>query len=152
MLEKSVIARVIRKVQPYVVSHSLTGAAMTANGIPDRYFDLDTSHPMLPASCTGSGGDLWLEFKVCRSKADVLVKGEYTPMQRRWLARRYANGGNAFGVVAIEHGRHAKYAVQRGLLYELENGTPARLLFSAEEVAQWITDWCCGSQRWLSKP
>lgn len=150
MLEKSVIASVVRKVPLYVMSHSLTGAAMTANGIPDRYFDLDTSHPMLPANCIGS--DLWLEFKVCRSKADVLVKGEYTPMQRRWLARRYANSGNAFGVVAVAHGRHAKYAVQRGLLQELENGTPARLLFSAEEVAQWITDWCCGSQRLLSKP
>lgn len=150
MLEKNVIKRVLHRLPGYIYTCSLTGASMTANGISDRYFDLDPTHPSVPhhdAAC-----DLWLEFKVSKQstkRPDTRIVDAYTAMQKNWLRRRYANGKNAFGVVAVQVDNKLCFAIQEPRMLEL--GTPLPDLISADRVATWITEWCCGSCRQSSR-
>lgn len=58
---------------------SMTGAAMTGNGIPDRFYD-------------SPRGTCWVEYKNLTSMPrSGLVIPDLTPLQFRWLERRYNN-------------------------------------------------------------
>ena len=70
----------------------MIASALGTAGTPDTYLD--------------GTRDLWVEWKAVGS-ADYWpreLKGKYlpTPLQRVWLDRRYANGGNAVCIVGFK--------------------------------------------------
>ncbi len=132
MREKDLYHAIDRLVPKTVHRQSMTGASMTTNGTPDRYYD-------------GPGGDLWVEFKQLKSMPrDGVVRGAYTKLQLQWMARRWEHGiytrTNVIGVVGLPDKRAA---IQRGL-GEWKHGTPAAWAVSIKEVAEWITEFCGG--------
>ena len=96
MNEHSFTKSVLRPLPKDVHVQSMTMAALTTNGTPDRYLDYKR--------------DLWVEFKYAdtsgaRKGLDVghMLSGP----QKRWLRRRYTAGGNAVVIVGVpsDHAR-----------------------------------------------
>lgn len=65
-------------------------ASMTTGGTPDYYYD--------------HGKDLWVEYKALGETLPKLLpeKALPTALQRAWLDRRFANGGNAVVAVGLK--------------------------------------------------
>lgn len=70
----------------------MTSASMTTGGTPDYYYDLEL--------------DLWVEYKALSSDdslpALIPERALPTVLQRAWLDRRFANGGNAVVAVGLK--------------------------------------------------
>ena len=131
MLEKQLYQAIDRLVPKTIYRQSMTGAAMTANGIPDRYYD-------------GPGGDLWVEFKQLQSMPRGIVRGAYTELQLRWMSRRWANSAPRHNVIGVIGLPNRTCIVQR-TPESWRDGTPAAEAVFIKEVAEWITTFCGGS-------
>lgn len=134
MREKD-LYRYIDKLLPKAMHRqSMTGAAMTGNGVPDRYYD-------------GPLGDLWVEYKMLTSmpRSGVAV-GAYTPLQLAWMERRYTNSKNRLpvpnvvGIVGLPN----RTAVIQTAPTEWRNGSPVSAAKPLDEVARWIHATCGG--------
>lgn len=139
MLEKRLIAAVHRQLPKTLHHQSMTGAAMTGNGIPDHYYD-------------GPRSDLWVEYKaldkapkggiVCVTPLEGVKKqpkGRLTPMQLRWLERRARYGGNAFVVLSWPGGNAVVLpSTQWQRAVDITGVGTA----SISEVAAWICEFC----------
>jgi hypothetical protein len=121
--------RAIDKLLPDEMFHqSMTGAAMTGNGVPDRYYD-------------GPGGDLWVEYKMLKNiPRSKIVVGAYTALQLHWMERRYRNSidQNVVGIVGLPN----RTAVIQHSPKEWREGSPITNAMTIKEVAAWITDFC----------
>lgn len=75
-----------------VFRQGMTAVTTTAGGTPDYYYDL--KH------------DLWVEYKALRQDDHfprILPEDALpTPLQRQWLDRRFAAGGNAVVAVGLK--------------------------------------------------
>lgn len=79
---------VLNKLPKQVHRQSMTMASLTTAGTPDVYLDLDL--------------DLWVEFKWNAGLPRALDAGRMlSDLQKQWLGRRYAAGGNACVVVGF---------------------------------------------------
>ncbi len=97
MNEHSFTKAVISKLPKDVHVQSMTFAALSANGTPDRYIDFNS--------------DLWVEFKYAQTQGrngynvGADEKGMLSAKQKEWLARRYAKGENCLVVVGVPSDR-----------------------------------------------
>lgn len=83
---------------------------MTMGGTPDRYFDLNMG---------GSSRDLWVEFKYANPTANgVDVGGLLSPLQKKWLRRRWQNSGNACVMVGVRNARAEGFVLESPELWE----------------------------------
>lgn len=97
MKESTFMQAVCRKLPPAVHHQSMTGASSVSNGTPDQYFDYDTSH-----HDTMVVSDLWVEFKYATLTRNGINVGKMlTPLQKRWLLRRFDAGSNACVIVGV---------------------------------------------------
>ena len=126
MRERQLYEAVNRRIPKTVHHQGMTGASMVCNGTPDRYYD-------------GVVRDLWVEYKMLRSlpRSGVAV-GDYTPLQLRWMTRRWERGKNVIGVVGLP-GRVACIQLSPD---EWKLGTEVASALSLDQVAQWIVDYC----------
>jgi hypothetical protein len=126
MLEKQLIAAIVKRLPKHIHSQSMTGASTTTNGTPDRYFD-------------GPLRDLWVEFKQLKAMPkNGVARGAYTPLQIAWMRRRWDNGGNVVGMVGLPNRR----VCLQLLPSEWDGGMPVDEAVSIEEAAAWIADFC----------
>lgn len=92
MKERSFIDAVHKQLPPDVFRQGMTLASMTTGGTPDYYYDY--------------AQDLWVEYKALSSSdtlpALIPEKALPTPLQRQWLDRRFANGGNTVVAVGLK--------------------------------------------------
>lgn len=89
MNEHSFTEAVVGKLPRHVHRQSMTMAAVTHNGTPDRYIDYKR--------------DLWVEFKYAKTKGTKGFNvGEMLSAQQKvWLRRRYEAGQNAIVIVGV---------------------------------------------------
>lgn len=93
MNEHTFTAAVVKKLPKDVHVQSMTFAALSSNGTPDRYIDFVS--------------DLWVEFKY----ADTQGRNGYnvgkmlSEKQKEWLGRRYRRGGNCLVIVGVPSDR-----------------------------------------------
>lgn len=128
MKESQLIAAINRPLVG-VYTHSNTGASMSTNGLPDRYYD-------------GIAGDLWVEYKMLRHMPrSGIVVGEYSALQLHWMKRRFVNSGNVPNVVGIV-GLPNKTAVIQRTPSEWEEGSHVDLARPRKEVSIWIQEVC----------
>lgn len=134
MREKD-LYRAIDKLLPKTIHRqSMTGAAMTGNGVPDRYYD-------------GPRGDLWVEYKMLTAMPrSGLAVGAYTPLQLAWMERRFdkpknpVHAPNIVGVVGLPN----RTAVIQQTPTEWRTGSTINTAKSLKEVAEWIHAMCGG--------
>ncbi len=131
MLEKGLIAAVLRQLPAVIHSQSMTMGSLSFNGTPDRYFD-------------GPARDFWVEFKMLKSMPrSGMVVGAYTELQLRWMERRYAHcvtdAPNVFGIVGLPN----KTAVIQRTPQEWREGTHVSTAMSVKEIAQWLASFGC---------
>lgn len=125
MLEKQLIANIVKLLPKTIHSQSMTGSSMTYNGTPDRYFD-------------GPKADLWVEFKMLKSMPrDRVVKGNFSALQLQWMERRYKNLPHAPNVVGIV-GLPNRTAVLQLSPTEWRNGSPVETARTLREIATWV--------------
>lgn len=125
MLEKQLIRAIDKYLPKEIHRQSMTGAAVTGNGIPDRYYD-------------GPLGDLWVEYKQLKTmpRSGVAI-GAYTELQLHWMERRYRYAQhrlevpNVLGVVGLPN----KTAVIQRTPHEWRNGTHINTSMTHKEVA-----------------
>jgi hypothetical protein len=90
--ERAFIDAVHRHLPPSVFRQGMTMASMTTGGTPDYYYDFQL--------------DLWVEYKALSSNdalpALIPEKALPTSLQRAWLDRRFANGGNVLVAVGLK--------------------------------------------------
>lgn len=89
MNEHSFTLAVTGKLPSDVHVQSMTMAAVTHNGTPDRYIDYKR--------------DLWVEFKYAKTKGTngFNMAEMLSPQQKVWLRRRYEAGRNAIVIVGV---------------------------------------------------
>lgn len=139
-MKESQTAQKIKKRLPREIHWQSNTGALMSNGTPDKYLD-------------GWKSDLWIEFKqlgalprngtVCVAPVPNVKKqprGHLTPLQRQWLGRRHANGGNAVVIVGLPNGCVVWLATPR----EWDEGVSIARADSIEEVVRWITKFCMG--------
>lgn len=92
MKERAFIDAVHRQLPREVYRQGMTMASMTTGGTPDYYYDYKR--------------DLWVEYKALRQDDHfprVLPEDALpTPLQRQWLNRRFAAGGNVVVAVGLK--------------------------------------------------
>ena len=92
MKERAFIDAVHRHLPRQVHRQGMTLSSMTHAGTPDYYYDLQS--------------DLWVEYKAFDRDdhfySTIPEKFLPTELQRIWLDRRYAAGGNAVVVVGLK--------------------------------------------------
>lgn len=92
MKESAFRTSVLRNIPKDIHNQPNPATFMGHSGTPDHYFDNHT--------------DLWVEWKVLRRDnhfpAVVPEDSMPSPVQLRWLNRRYAAGGNACVIVGIK--------------------------------------------------
>lgn len=101
MNEHGFTKAVLRLLPRDVHVQSMTAASLTTNGTPDRYIDYKS--------------DLWVEFKYADTSGarnGIAVHTMITPLQHRWLERRYNAGKNACVILGLPSDR------ARGLILE----------------------------------
>ncbi len=135
MKEKQLYQAIDKLLSKDIHRQSMTGAAMTANGTPDRYYD-------------GPQGDLWIEYKMLRNiPRDGIVVGAYTPLQLRWMERRYAHSedsrynSNMVGIVGLPN----RTAVIQFTPQEWREGSPITNAVALKDVAAWIVAFVGGA-------
>jgi hypothetical protein len=138
MRESQLIETVHKFLPPLNVLHrqSMTYSSLSHNGTPDRYYD-------------GCAGDLWVEYKKLDSwPRDGLVGGVdekkagcYRPAQFAWMARRWKNGGNVWGVIFMPDKRAV---IQRTPDEWMAKTTYAGLTVDRRELAREIQLKCLG--------
>ncbi len=83
---------------------------MTMGGTPDRYFDLHVG---------GNGRDLWVEFKYATPTRNGVDVGQLlSPLQKKWLRRRWQNGANACVMVGVRNARAEGFVLESPELWE----------------------------------
>lgn len=121
-LEKELYKAVDNRLPVSIHRQSMTGAAMTANGTPDRYYD-------------GTRRDLWVEYKILKGiPRSGIVVGDYTKLQLAWLERRHKIGQNAIGIVGLPN----RTAVLQCTPIEWREGSPIANAVPLKDVAMWI--------------
>lgn len=92
MKERAFIDAVHRQLPSFVHRQSMTLGSMTTGGTPDYYYDHER--------------DLWVEYKAFDRDdhfySTIPEKFLPTALQRAWLDRRFAAGGNAVVVVGLK--------------------------------------------------
>lgn len=133
MTESTLIKAVNRGIPKSIHHQSMTGATMTSNGVPDRYYD-------------GPRRDLWVEFKLRTAMPrDGLVGGVdnskngcYRTLQYEWMLRRWGNcfgvRSNVIGVIGLPN----KMAVIQTEPEQWMHGSPVQAAVSIREVSEWI--------------
>lgn len=97
MNEHSFTRAVMSKLPKDVHVQSMTFAALSSNGTPDRYVDYKR--------------DLWIEFKYAATQGrngynvGADDKGMLSAKQKEWLSRRHAAGGNCLVIVGVPSDR-----------------------------------------------
>lgn len=129
MKERDLYRAIDKRLPDTIHKQSMTGAAMTTNGTPDRYYD-------------DSGSDLWVEYKVLKHfpKSGIVI-GAFTPIQLHWMERRYRNSKpkpNVAGIVGLPD----RTAVIQLTPKEWREGSRVDTAVSLDEVADWIRDFC----------
>lgn len=134
MKEKDLYRAIDKEIPRSIYRMSMTGAAMTANGVPDRYYD-------------GENSDLWVEYKMLKNiPRSKIVVGAYTPLQLHWMERRWnnyqgrphINAANVVGIVGLPN----KTAVIQFTPQEWREGSPIIKAMDIGQVAKWITAYC----------
>lgn len=138
MKESLVKGNINRHLDPTIYKQSLTGAAISGNGIPDHYYD-------------GRSADLWIEYKALnrlpraptisvapRPNVKQQPKGHLTPLQFRWLTRRWTAGENAFVILGIVPNQ-VVIILGNELSLPIEWDT-RRITY--REAATWIQEFC----------
>lgn len=131
MNEGQLIAAVNRLLPKTLHHQSFTNASLSHNGVCDHYYD-------------GQKGDLWVEYKMLRGMPkNGIAKGDFTPLQLRWMTRRWTNGKNVIGVVGLPD-RHAVIQLNP---VQWANGTPLSGQPTVgkqpiKEIARWILEFC----------
>ncbi len=127
------VKRAVNNALPKTVhKQSMTAASMTANGIPDHYYD-------------GTERDLWNEFKFWERSlksssivggVDANKRGYYSPLQYAWMSRRWAVGRNVIGMIGLPDNR---VVIQR-TPGEWVHGTDLSTTptYTAKEAAAWV--------------
>lgn len=125
MRERQLIDAIHRLLPKSLFRQGMTGAAMTGNGIPDYYYD-------------GPKRDLWIEYKQLKAMprdGNVRLHKLATPLQLAWLARRGANGANAYAIVGVPN--------KRALVFrDYDAELPVEHAKPYKEVAAWICAFC----------
>jgi hypothetical protein len=100
---------------------SMTTASLTHGGTPDRYIDYKS--------------DLWVEFKYADTSGmrnGIAIGRMITPLQHRWLERRFLAGGNVMVILGLPSDR------ARGIFLETPEAWQGHV--DPEMIAQRITD------------
>jgi len=130
--ETRLIEAVNKRLPKRFHSQSLTYASQSCVGTPDRYYDPE------------GGNDLWAEYKQLKAMPrSRIVIGEYSPMQIRWMTRRYNNSlahgrPNIVGIVGLPN---RKACIQQTPT-EWREGSPVETAMDLEDIAAWITAFC----------
>jgi len=97
---------VTRLLPSEVHCQSMTTAAMSYAGTPDRYLDYKR--------------DLWVEFKYAKhvGRSGIAIGRLLSPLQRRWLRRRFDAGGNACVVVGVPSDRARGFVLESPEVWE----------------------------------
>lgn len=116
MNEHGFTRAVMRLLPKDVHVQSMTTASTSYAGTPDRY--IDYKH------------DLWVEFKYAQTtgRHGVAVEKMLSPLQKRWLRRRYNAGHNACVIVGLPSDR------ARGIVLEDPSEWECRV------VPEWIIE------------
>lgn len=135
MNEGSFIRYVTGKLPKHVHSQSMTFGSRSFGGTPDRYFD-------------GPFHDLWVEFKYqATMPRNGLVggvndkkRGCYSQLQYDWMVRRFHNGGNMLGIIALPN----RTAVIQTEPAQWLNGSSIQGAIPWLDVALKIEQFCSG--------
>lgn len=131
MRERDLYRAVDRHLPATLFRQSMTGAAMTGTGVPDRYYD-------------GVIRDLWVEYKMLRAvPRSGTVIGAYSARQLLWMQRRWEAGHNVLGVVGLPTGM----ACIQSCPGEWLHGTDVNAAVPLNKVSEWIAVYCGVSSR-----
>lgn len=143
MIERAHINAVHRHLPPKDILHrqSMTGAAMTTNGVPDYYYD-----PVANKHSYRDIWDLWVEYKAWPSMprsgivggVDNKKRGYYSTLQYEWMERRWGNGGNVMGMIGLPN---KKIIVQKSP-NEWKHGSLVESAITHKEAASLISNFC----------
>lgn len=141
MGEQQLYQSIDNRIDKFIHRQSMTGAAKTFNGTPDRYYD-------------GALDDLWVEYKQLVSMPrDNYVRvapidgvkrqpnGRLTALQLNWLTRRWWNASSTHNAIVVV-GLPNKTAL---LLRTPSEWNGAVSIFESRtyaEVSKWIQDFC----------
>lgn len=140
MTERNFINAVNRQLPRSLHHQSTTG--VIGVGTPDRYYD-------------GDPYDLWVEYKYLDAMprsglvggVDAEKRGCYSPVQYRWMERRYRHslnlphGPNVVGIVGLPN----RTAVIQRSPTEWREGSPITNAIPIKEVSAWIVAFCSPS-------
>lgn len=106
MNEHGFTRAVTRLLPSDVHCQSMTAASASFAGTPDRYLDYKR--------------DLWVEFKYAKhvSRNGINVGDMLSPLQRRWLRRRFDAAGNACVVVGVPSDRARGFVLDDPAVWE----------------------------------
>ena len=127
MNEHGFTKAVVDKLPSAVHVQSMTFAALSHNGTPDRYFDY----------CS----DLWGEFKYANSYGSkgYDVEKMLSGPQMRWLRRRYEAAGNCIVIVGVPSDRYRGFILTSPAEWEsriMPEVFIPRLKYAAELAAE----------------
>jgi hypothetical protein len=123
----------------------MTFGSLSQNGTPDYYYDMDTDIQF-------KRPDLWVEYKQLSAMprsglvggVDAKKKGCYSPLQFKWMERRYNNClphlSNVIGIVGLPN----RTAVIQLTPTAWCKGSPVSEARPLKEIALWICEWCGG--------
>lgn len=131
MKESAFRNAVLSKLPKSLHRQPMVASGFGTAGTPDTYFD--------------GARDLWVEWKAVPGDDYYPreLKGDYlpTPLQRLWLDRRYANGGNALCIVGFKlRGRAHGVVLDTPPMWAgpVPRETYEPLLLAASELAAYI--------------
>lgn len=135
MNEGTFIKYVTGKLPKTVHHQSMTFGSRSFGGTPDRYFD-------------GPLHDLWVEFKFQATMprsglvggVNEKKRGCYSQLQYDWMCRRFANGGNMLGIIALPN----RTAVVQADPEQWLHGSSIQSAIPWIEVASKIELFCTG--------
>ena len=138
MKESTFVKYIAGKMPASVHSQSMTFGSRSFNGTPDRYFD-------------GKFADLWVEFKYVDAmprdglvgRVDNKKRGCYSTLQYDWMLRRWTNGGNVLGIIALPN----RTAVIQHDPEQWRLGSSTAAAIPWLEVAKKIEHFCIGELR-----
>lgn len=160
--ERQLIDAVHRLLPITLHRQSMTFGSLSQNGTPDYYYDTDCdTSPRLLIQAYGDRElaylkkkrpDLWVEYKQLRAMprsglvggVDAKKKGCYSPLQFKWMERRYNNClphlSNVIGIVGLPN----RTAVIQLTPTAWCKGSPVSEARPLKEIALWICAWCGG--------
>lgn len=128
MRESALYQAINRQLPKDCFHQGMTGAAMTGNGIPDRFY------------CSPRG-TCWIEFKqLAHMPRNGIVIPDLTPLQLQWLTRRYNNCISLARTpdVAVVIGLPNRTAVLQTTPAKWREGTHVNTSMAFKEIAAWL--------------